>query len=305
MASSDEPGFQRIAAETSGYYNATVEVDASDLASNQRQLSVKTSRADVTLRVRPSLAFAKAAAATAPPKSTPAPKDMLRTATAYRDVPLRLQAFASRIPASAGTGKIRIMAVGETGVPGTKLAAAAIGLYDNAGKLVGQWTATPAELTGPALLATFDQNPGSYRARVAVTDAAGRAGAADVPVDANLTPAASGLSLSSVVIGLIDNGFTPKLQFTNEPAATVYFELYGGKPGMPVSVAVELASTLNGPAIATLQPKISASPEPDKYLVITPVNLGALPPGDYVVRAIVGLDGFPATRILRTLRKTQ
>jgi hypothetical protein len=140
---------------------------------------------------------------------------------------------------------------------------------------------------------------------MAVTDAAGRAGATDVTVDAALTPAASGLSLSSILIGTTDNGFTPKLQFTNETNATVYFELYGGKPGMPVSVAVELASTLNGPALATLQPKISASQEADKYLVMTPVNLGALPPGDYIVRVIVGLDGFPATRILRTLRKTQ
>jgi VWFA-related protein len=305
MAGSDEPGFQRIAAETSSYYNATVEVDPADLSSAQRPIAIKTSRADVTLRVRPTVMLTKSAAG-APAKSAPAPKDMLRTATVYRDVPLRLSAFASRVPASAGgAGKVRIMAVGETGVPGTKLSAAAVGLYDNAGKLVGQWTATPAELAGSALIATFDQNPGTYRARVAVTDVAGRAGAADVPVDANLTPAASGLSLSSVVIGLIDNGFTPKLQFTNEPTATVYFELYGGKPGMPVSVAVELASTLNGPALATLQPKISASPEPDKYLIITPVNLGALPPGDYIVRAIVGLDGFPATRILRTLRKTQ
>ena len=298
MAGSDEPGFQRITAETSSYYNATVEMEPGDMSTAGRQLSMKTSRADITLRARPSVALAKPT--TAPARSAPSPKDMLRTGTAYRDVPLRVQAFASR-----AAGKIRIMTLTETGVPGTKLSAAAVGLYDTSGKLVGQWTATAAELTAPALIATFDQAAGTYRARVAVTDAAGRAGAADVAVDANLTPAASGLSLSSILIGTADSGFAPKLQFTNEPTATVYFELYGGKPGMPVSVAVDLAATLNGPALTTLQPKISASQEPDKYLVTTPINLRALPPGDYIVRAIVGLDGFPATRILRTLRKTQ
>ncbi len=298
MAGSDEPGFQRIATETSSYYNATVELEPGDMSAALRQVSVRTSRADVTVRARPMVALGKPAAA--PAKTAPSPKEMLRTSTVYRDVPLRVHAFSSRAGA-----KIRVMAVAETGVPGTKLAAAAVGLYDGAGKLVGQWTATAAELTGPALMATFDQQPGAYRARVAVTDAAGRAGAADVAVDANLTPAASGLSLSSILIGTTENGFTPKLQFTNEPTATVYFELYGGKPGMPVSVNIELASTLNGPALATLQPKISGSQEPDKYLVMTPVNLAALPPGDYIVRVIVGLDGFPATRIVRTLRKTQ
>lgn len=298
MAGSDEPGFQRITAETSSYYNATVELEPGETGTSPRGLSLKTSRPDVTIRVRPSVAMPKPTPA--PSGAAPAPKDMLRTATVYRDVPLRVQGFSSR----AG-GKIRVIALAEAGVPGTKISAAAVGLYDAAGKLIGQWTATPAELAGPMLLATFDQPPGTYRARVAVTNAAGRAGAADVAIDANLTPAAGGLSLSSMLIGTTDNGFTPKLQFTNEPTATAYFELYGGRPGMPVSIAVELASSLNGPALATLQPKISASQEPDKYLVMTPITLGALPPGDYVVRAIVGLDGFPATRILRTLRKAQ
>ncbi len=298
MAGSDEPGFQRIAVETSSYYNVTIELDPGDMAAVSRQLSVKSSRADITLRVRPAIALAKIAAL--PAKNAPSPKDMLRTATVYRDVPLRVHGFSSRAGA-----KVRVMALAEPAVPGTKISAAAVGLYDAAGKLVGQWTATAAELTAPMLMATFDQPAGTYRARVAVTDAAGRAGAADVTVEANLTPAASGLSLSSVLIGTTDNGFTPKLQFTNEPTAAAYFELYGGKPGMPVSVNVEIASSLNGPALATLQPKISGSQEPDKYLVMTPITLGSLPPGDYVVRVIVGLDGFPATRILRTLRKTQ
>jgi hypothetical protein len=33
------------------------------------------------------------------------------------------------------------------------------------------------------------------------------------------------------------------------------------------------------------------------------VPIGALPPGDYVVRAMVALEGHPATRVVRTLRK--
>ncbi len=33
------------------------------------------------------------------------------------------------------------------------------------------------------------------------------------------------------------------------------------------------------------------------------VPIGTLPPGDYVVRAMIGLEGHAMTRVTRTLRK--
>ena len=297
MAGSDEPGFQRVATETAGYYSATVELDPADRNNATRQMSVKTSRADVIVRARPSIAFGQPSAAT----TAPAPKEMLRSPTSYRDTPLRIAAYASR---NAGDGKVKIVALAES-AGAAKFSAAAIGVYDTANKLVAQWSADAAALTAPALVAAFVQSPGHYRVRVAATDSAGHAGTADYDLDATLTPAAGGLTLSAMVLGTPDNNFTPKLQFGSEPQAVAYFELYGGKQGMPVSVVVELASTLNGPATAQIQPKISGSSEPDKYIIMAPIALGALPPGDYVIRAIVGLDGQPAGRIVRTLRKIQ
>jgi VWFA-related protein len=254
MAGSDEPSFQRVALETSSYYTATVELDPADANAPSRQLSVKTTRPDVTIRSRPSIAFARSATG-GRSGAAPAPKDMMKSATSYSDVPLRLAAFPSRNP---GDGKIKIVAIAEASA-GTKLSAASIGLYDQSGKLVGQWSANATELASTSLVAVFVQPAGQYRARVAATDTAGRAGTADYDVNSTLTTAAGVLTLSSMLLGTPDNTFTPKLQFTNEPDAVAYFELYGGKPGMPVSVAMELASTLNGPANATLQPKISAS----------------------------------------------
>jgi len=299
LAGADEPHFQRVAMETSSYYTATIELDPADRGPSMRALSVKTTRADVTIQSRPQVALAAVSPATR--GAAPTPKDMLRTATLYRDAPLRLTAFTSR---NAGDGKVKIVAMAAS-ITGAKFSAAAIGVYDSTNKLVAQWSADAPALAAPMLLTAFVQNPGQYRVRVGVTDTAGRAGTADTDINATLTPAAGVLSLSTLVLGTPDNNFTPKFQFTDEPQAIAYFELYGGKQGMPVSVTVELATTLNGPAMAQLQPKISASPEPDKYIVMTPIALGALPPGDYIVRAIVGLDGQPAGRIVRTLRKTQ
>ncbi len=295
LAGSDVPPFQRIALETSAYYAATIAVDPSDAQAPTRTLDVKTIRTDVTVHARPSIAFAPA---TARPAAAPSPKDMLRTATTYRDAGLRMAAFHSK---NAGDDKVKIVVLAES-VGGNKLSAAAIGVYDTSNKLVAQWSADATALAAPSLMTAFVQNPGKYRIRVAATDAGGRAGTADYDLDATLTPASTVLTLSAMLLGTPDNTFTPKLSFSTEPQAVAYFELYGGKQGMPVSVAVELAKTLNGPAMTTLQPKISATSEAGKYIVMTPIALGALPPGDYIVRAIVGLDGQPAGRTLRTLR---
>jgi hypothetical protein len=116
-----------------------------------------------------------------------------------------------------------------------------------------------------------------------------------------LTPAGQ-LKLSSLLLGLSrDGGFIPKMQFAAEPVALAYLEIYGGIPGMPLIAALELATTLNGPAIVTVPLAIKFADS--RYLATGAVPIGALPPGDYAVRAIVGVEGQPAGRVVRTLRK--
>jgi hypothetical protein len=219
-------------------------------------------------------------------------------------VSLRVNAFSSR----AGE-RIRLTAVAELSTPGIKLKAASITLTDANGKPAGQWTAKPADLaklTGPTIVTTFDVSPGTYRVHATVTDAAGAKGAADATVTAALTPAARPLTLGSLMIGVDGTGgapFAPRLQFRSELAATAMFELYGGSTGMPVSIELDLAGTDEGPRVLALQPTIAATPEPDRFIVTAPIDLTAIPPGDYVVRAIVGLDGRPATTIVGALHK--
>ncbi len=68
-------------------------------------------------------------------------------------------------------------------------------------------------------------------------------------------------------------------------------------------MAFEIARTANGPALVTLPGAFAATNEPDKFLVTAALPVGALPPGDYVVRATVGAQDQPAGRVVRTLRK--
>jgi hypothetical protein len=105
------------------------------------------------------------------------------------------------------------------------------------------------------------------------------------------------------VLGLSRGGtFVPKLQFANEPVAIGYVEMTGATPGARLSATLELARTTNGPALVTV-PLAIESRAAGRYAATGAVPVGALPPGDYVVRAMIALEGYPATRVVRTLRK--
>jgi hypothetical protein len=42
----------------------------------------------------------------------------------------------------------------------------------------------------------------------------------------------------------------------------------------------------------------------ERRMIVGAVPIASLPPGDYIIRAIVSVDGRPVGRVLRTLRKS-
>jgi hypothetical protein len=145
--------------------------------------------------------------------------------------------------------------------------------------------------------------PGTYRLRVVAIDSTGRIGAAEDIVNVGLTPVGP-LSLGSLVLGLSrDGGVAPRLQFGGEPTAIASFDIYGGAAGMPISAALEIARDPGGPAIASL-PLTLARAGQSRVVATGAVPIGALPPGDYVVRGIIRLEDGTTGRVSRTLRKT-
>jgi len=72
--------------------------------------------------------------------------------------------------------------------------------------------------------------------------------------------------------------------------------------GMPISAALELARDPEGPAIASLPLTLARAGE-SRVVATGAVPIGALPPGDYVVRGVVRLEDGTAGRVSRTLRK--
>ena len=176
------------------------------------------------------------------------------------------------------------------------------GLFNSGGGLVAQWTANSRELAGEPLITAGEAAPGPYRLRVAATDSNGRHGTVDYEFMARLTEAGP-LMLSAIALGTTrDNAFVPKLVFGSDQAAVVLFEAYGTAAQDSLTVRLEVAADPDGRALSSAQPRI-LSPEPSRYMIVGALPIAALTPGDYVVRAIVSVDGRPVGRVYRTLRK--
>lgn len=288
----------RVLNETSAYYLATVEPDRSDRSGRSQQLEVRVSRPGVELRARPNITFGPREPLGKRP-ANPSPREMLSVATVFRDLPLRASAYTAL---DADSRSLRIVTIAEPADPATKLGQLVAALFDRDGKLVSHWTATAEELQRTTVIGAMRAEPGAYRLRVAAIDTTGRSGTADYDLDVDIAQTGP-LKLSSVILGLSREGrFTPKLQFGTEPTAIAYIEMYGAAAGTRIASTLELATTMNGPALVSLPLAIEAAGE-NRYIATGVVPIGSLKPGDYVVRAMVGIEGQPMTRVTRTLRK--
>ena len=288
----------RVLLQSAAYYVASLEPQTSDCDGRMHRLDVRATRPGVVVRARPSISFRKDESRSASSTVTRAnAREMLRVADGFNDLSIRATGYVSR---NAADGTIKVTFVAEPTDPLVRFASAAAALIDEDGRIVGQWTAS--DMDAAPMMGAMVVPAGTYRLRVAATDAAGRGGTADERVIAALTPAGP-LQLSTLVLGLSRSGvFVPTLEFGSEPVAIASFEIYGGAAGTPLFSALEVARTLDGPAVATLRLALERAAE-GRYLATGAIPLGALPPGDFVVRATVGIEGQPAVQIVRTLRK--
>jgi hypothetical protein len=300
LSATPDNALSRIARETSAYYVATFEPEPNERSGSTHQIAVRVSRPGVVVRVRPDTVFPTIDPRPTPRDSSPL-RDLLLATRSARELPLRVTGFAVR---AGGDEKLTIVGLFDAINSSVPLTSAAAALLDTTGRILGQWTAQAADLVSMPMTAGFIAPPGPYRLRVAAIDALGRTGVTEYDLLAELTPAGP-LKLGSLVLGISRNGsFRPKLQFADEAAALARLEIYGGQAGARVTVSFELATTLNGPAMITQPGVLDATNEADRFQATAAIPIGGLPAGDFVVRAIVGMEDRPAGRVVRTFRKS-
>lgn len=298
LRNGDSSALTRLSTETAGYYLARIEPSPGEAPDVVRGYNVSTSRPGVTIRQRPRMQV-RPPTPTGPAPKPGAPLDMMRESRLFSDLPLRVTAASSR----NADGSVKVVALFDA--PGSAgLSSGMVGLFDGAGRMVASSSLTTAELTGSPMVAALTAAPGDYRLRVAAVETGGRAGAADVDLNVGLADAGP-MKLSSLILGVTrEKGFQPRLEFTSEITATAVLEIYGAQAGTPVGAAFEIATTMNGPAMATVPGAFSPTNEPDKFIVTAAIPVGALKPGDYAIRAIVAQQGQPGGRVIRILRKS-
>lgn len=300
LTGSAETALGRVARETAAHYLAAITPERNDRSGRSQELDVKVKRSGVEVRTRNHITFGKPEPAFGR-VTDPSPREMLSTTAVFRDLPLRGAGFAAF--GGAEGDSVSIVTLVEPVQPDVKITSLLAAIFNDEGRSVSHWAATAEEMQRSPIIGAMPAQPGSYRLRVAAIDATGRAGTIDYSVNAESVRTGP-LKLSSLLLGLSRGGtFVPKLQFTTEPVAIGYLEMYGAAAGAKVTATLEVAGSLNGPA---LMPPVRLAIEAagkDRYVAKGAVPIGALPPGDYSVRAIIGLEGHPMTRVVQTLRK--
>ncbi len=282
----------RVAKETSAYFVAELEPEPNEVFGRSRPLAVRVARSGVTVRARPEITFADRSRR----PRTSRIDDLLVSGDTPTDVALRAAGFTVR----EAEGRLRVGVVVEPTGPGAALASVGAILAEANGRIAARWIGRNV-LQRP-LLGAMAVVPGTYRLRVAAIDTAGRTGVVEETVEARLTSVGS-LSLSSLILGVSrESGMAPQLEFGTEPAAIASFDIYGGAAGMPLTATLDLARDVDGPALAGL-PLTLARADEGRVVATATLQIGALPPGDYIVRAVIQLEEGAHARIIRTLRK--
>ena len=282
----------RVALESSAYFVADLEPEAREVVGRSRPLDVRVNRPGVTVRSRPQVTFPD----TGRRSALSALEDALLSGDVFNDLPVRAATFVVR----ESDDRLRAGILLEPAGRDVSLAAAAAVLIQPGGRIAARWTA--ADASRQPLLGALAAVPGTYTVRVAAMDTAGRLGAVDQPVELQLVPVGP-LALGSLMLGVSrPEGLVPQLQFGAEPAAIASFEIYGGTPGLGLSATLELARTLEGPALVKLPLTLSAVGE-GRVAATATVPIGALPSGDYVVRGVISLEDGTTGQVSCTLRK--
>ena len=297
-------GLSRVNAETAAYYVATIKAEPDDRPGIQR-LELKVVKEGVTTRARSDVALGRSAgpAAGAPPAKAGAASvsDMLRTSNAsYTDLQLRATAIVSR----GKDGRVGVMTLVEPVDPAVKLKELTAGVVDMnvTPNRIFPVKADEKQLVARPVSMLMDAPPGKIKIRVAAVDESGKGGAVDVEISTDLA-AGGPLKLGGILlVAPRGTSFSPALIFTDEAEVGLNFELYGDISA-GVEAKIEIAATPDGPALETTKPGGQQTSEPDRFILQAKLPIAKLPPGDYVVRAIVNAAGQPPAKVFRTLRK--
>jgi tetratricopeptide (TPR) repeat protein len=307
VTGSGETLFERIESELSGYYLLGVESDARDKDGKSHSVRIDVPRRGAIVRSRRQLlgtpSDQRAARAARSPRQAVAAA--LGSPLIASALPLRVASFALQGPER---GKVQLLIHADVGTDYAASKVVSVGylIADRNGRLVDSksadmrllptMTGVPSALqytTGASLA------PGDYTLKLAAVEGE-RVGTVEHTIRAAL-PESGGVTLSELMVGgPVDVGklLTPTIGY-QITFGTVhgYVEAYGAKTD-GVTMEYEIATGLDAPALLNVD--VPPHVVGDGRVIFTRVMpTHALPPGQYILRAILSAGGTAITTLTR------
>jgi VWFA-related protein len=304
VTGSGEALFERIASELSGYYLLGVESDGRDKDGKAHPIRVEVARRGALVRSRRQLVNAAS--------DRPAARSARAAAVAALNSPLIATALPVRVASFALQGperdKVQLLIHADVGTDyaASKVVSVGYVITDRTGKMVDQKAAdmrllpvmngvpSPLQYTTGASLA-----PGDYTLKLAAAEG-DRAGSVEHVIHAAL-PAASGLTLSELMVGgplEVGELLTPTIGYQiSFGSVHGYVEAYGAQTdGM--TMEYEIATAPDAPALLNVD--VPVHPVTESRVIFSKVMpTHALPPGKYVLRAILSAGGASIKTLTR------
>jgi VWFA-related protein len=280
--------FERIGRELSGYYLLGFEPEEGDRDGKGHGLKVQVARRGVSVRLRDRVIIPVPDTGRGDVEALSA---SLRSPFLATDLPVRVATYA--LPDRA-TRKVRVLAAAEVGEARGGVVVAFV-LEDGKGKVAGSGVQRTGDSSKEFVTLTSSAvvDAGTYTLRLAARDRTGRRGSVVHTVKAALV-SASGLEMSDLMLGSAsaETGFRASARaFAEGGRLTAHLELQGKDAArvQKAGVALEVAEVEGGPPLISV-PMPTVGEAGDRAAQVT-LGLSILPPGDYVARATVSLDG--------------
>jgi VWFA-related protein len=313
LSTAIDPAFERIARETSASYVVTFEPIDTDRDGKPHGVGVKVSRPGVTIRAR------KQFTVDASVRSAPIADRLSRILNSPylpSSIPMDLTTYVVGGPEG---GSVRVLLAAEVGCGPHAAAEFDVGhiVTNAAGEGSGSAVQRPEAIFERAdgtrcvyYTTTFGVKAGEYAVRAVAMDPRNRAGGVERHLDARLTPAGP-LGLSSLILTDPAVRVDGKMKLVVDgrvggPSVAAYVEMQRLQPGDAASalrpvVQFEVATTEDGPTLVGSVPPVADDGPSGAWYAEGTIKLASLPPGSYIVRAIVMWDGAIVGRATRSI----
>lgn len=283
---SAQTAFERIGRELSGYYRLGIEKDPADADSKTRRLKVQVARNSITVRAREVFDM-----------RTYEDRDWAARLSGALEGPIPATGIGLRVtsyvsPDSEDPSRVKLVLTGEATrlQPGETTFQVLVRDLEGKKVLSGEQPMREATADGLQFSTAMPLAPGSYVARVAVMDSAGRVGSVEHRVDARKVPLGPFTATGPVLVRVPPGGIAePRLTLDTvgqDERLAMEIGLEGDMSQLATAnVLFEITGNTGGPALLKPLGALAPGERGGTLMAHASTELRVLPPGEYVARA--------------------